>query len=212
LAWLLAEALDLPRPAFAALVVVPLDRLRQSMSLDQHWLRYREHLAFCAEAVEGKTLAHNWQWVARLRLQGLYKRPEVARVAAFDEWVENQDRHSSNLLLTKQGKCVPIDNEYVLYSVLWAGRVGFQIAHRSLLSEAQTLLSHRAYAQLTLEMAREAKHHDAALTAAVPAMQATVMAVMPDPVAAAAAWYAVHQFLLPRAHPDWLAQKLRVII
>jgi hypothetical protein len=212
LAWLLAEALDLPRPGFAGLLVLSLDNLRRNMPLDQHWSRYREHLAFFAEAVDGKSPAHTWRWLARLRLQGLYKRPEVARIAAFDEWVENQDRHSGNLLVTRLGKCVPIDNEYVLYSILWVGRAGLPVLHGSLLSEARALLSSRAHNQLILEMAREAQRHDVALASAAPAMQATVMAVMPDPTAAAATWNAVHQFLTPRAHPDWLARRLGVIV
>ena len=87
LAWLLAEALDLPRPEFAALVMVPLDKLRQHIPMDQHWLNYSEMIAFCVSAVDGKSAAHGWKWLAYLRAKRVYKRPEIARIAAFDHWV-----------------------------------------------------------------------------------------------------------------------------
>jgi len=212
LGWILADALKLPRPAFAALVLVPLQRLRENLPLDQHWLRYpTEHLAFCASAVDGRTLAQNWKWLARLRQPGLYRREEVARIAAFDAWVGNQDRNSGNLLITKLGKCVPIDNEYILYPVLWDGRFPFQITSKSLLAEAKVFLSGRAYTRLTFEMVEHAKQHQSALTAASPAMKALITAVMPAPFADAT-WSAIHQFLAYRGQPDWLAQQLGVIL
>jgi hypothetical protein len=212
LGWLLAEALDLPRPAFAALVLVPMQRLRENMRLDQHWLRYpAEHLAFCAEVVDGRSPAHSWRWLARLRQRGLYKRPEIARIAAFDAWVANQDRNSGNLLVSKLGKCIPIDNEYILYPVMWNGRVAFQVGHKSLIAEARTLLSGRAYTRLTIEMAQQAKLHDAAFTKAIPDMHTLVTSTLPAPFAGAA-WNSIHQFLAPRAQPGWLAQQLGVIV
>lgn len=45
LAWLLAEALDLPRPRFAALLVLPVQKLKLHMDLDQYWM-HKQGAAF----------------------------------------------------------------------------------------------------------------------------------------------------------------------
>jgi phosphoinositide 3-/4-kinase-like protein len=135
IAWLLAESLNLPRPGFAALVVVPVEKLRAHMPLDQHWLRYPEALGFCAEVVQGRDPTHGWKWLAWLRTKSLYKKADIARISAFDQWVENQDRHTGNLLIRSSGECVPIDNEHILYSLLWPP-VGLQFRRNSLVEEA----------------------------------------------------------------------------
>lgn len=38
--WTVASALEMPRPSFAAVILLPIQRLRQHMKLDQHWLGY----------------------------------------------------------------------------------------------------------------------------------------------------------------------------
>lgn len=209
--WLIAEALDLPRPEFAALVMVPLDKLRAHMSLDQHWLNYPEMLAFCASAVEGKSAAHGWKWLAHLRTKRMYKRPEVARVGAFDLWADNQDRNTGNLIVKRDGDCVPIDNEFILYSLLWAGQVPFNVGHNSLLAESAQRLSSQAQTRFKVEMAQQGKRHQAALSAVGPRLHQAVLSLVPDPTAANALSASVQQFLASRAHPDWLSTQLGVI-
>jgi hypothetical protein len=209
--WLIAEALDLPRPEFAALVMVPLDKLRQHMPMDQHWLNYPAMLAFCASAVDGKTASHGWKWLAQLRAQRVYKRPEVARIAAFDCWVENQDRNTGNLIVKPDGECVPIDNEFILYSQLWAGRVPFSISQSSLLAESQKHLSSSGSIRFKVEMARHGKLHQAALTAVGPKLQHAFQTLIPDPAVANVVWGNIQQYLASRADPNWLPDQLGVI-
>ena len=211
LGWLLAEALDLPRPEFAALVLVPLDKLRNHMPMDQHWLNYPEMLSFCASAVDGKAVSQGWKWNAPLRTARVYKRPEVARISAFDCWVDNQDRNTGNLIVKPDGDCVPIDNEFILYSLLWAGKVQFSVGHQSLLVEGAKHLRGKAYTRFKVEMAYQGKLHDAALSAAAPRLQQAVLSLIPNQTVANALWASVQQYLADRAHPDWLSAQLGVI-
>jgi len=209
--WLIAEALDLPRPEFAALVMVPLDKLRAHMALDQHWLNYPEMLAFCASAVDGKSASHGWKWLAHLRTKRIYERPEVARVGAFDLWADNQDRNTGNLIVKPSGECVPIDNEFILYSLLWAGQVPFSVGHTSLLAESEQRLSSHAQTRFKVDMAQQGKKHQSALSAVAPRLHQAVVSLVPDPAAANALSANVQQYLGSRAHPDWLATSLGVI-
>lgn len=212
LGWLLAEALDLPRPEFAALVMVPLDKLRQHIPMDQHWLNYPEMLSFCVSAVDGKTVSNGWKWTAHLRTARLYKRAEVARISAFDHWVDNQDRNTGNLIVKPDGDCVPIDNEYILYSLLWDGKVPFSVYHQSLLVEAGKYLRGEAHKQFMVETANQGKFHDSALSEASPNLQQLVMTLIPDKTAANALWVNIQQYLAGRAHPEWLPAQLGVIV
>lgn len=210
--WLLSEALNLPRPEFAALVLVPLDKLRSHMHMDQHWLNYSEMLSFCASTVYGATSPPAWRWLAHMRTKRVYKRPEVARISAFDYWVDNQDRNNSNLIVKRDGDCVPIDNEFILYSVLWNGKVNFQVAPKSLFVEAKRFLGGNDYARFTVEVARQAKLHDAAFAMAEFKLKETVNLLIPDATAAKNVWNSVEQFLSPRGKPDWLSNQLGVIV
>lgn len=212
LGWLLAEALNLPRPEFAALVIVPLDKLRQSMAMDQHWLNYSEMLSFCASAVDGKTASQGWQWLAHLRTKRLYKRPEIARISAFDQWTDNQDRNTGNLIVKPDGHHVPIDNEFILYSLLWAPKMRFNIDHRSLLAEGEHRLSNSEYARFKIEIAREGKLHNAAFSSVEPKLQQVISLLISDSTVANTMWASIQQFLARRAHPDWLSTQLGVIV
>lgn len=211
IAWLLAESLDLPRPGFAALIVVPLDKLRAHMPLDQHWLSYREALGFCAEAVQGNNPTHGWKWLAWLRMKSLYKRAEVARISAFDQWVENQDRHTGNLLIRSSGECIPIDNEHILYSLLWPS-LGLAFGHNSLMNEAQRHMNGPSFDKFKVEMALHAKQHEDAFNRAAQRLADTVRALVPDEIQAQALWNSIGAFLSGRAHPNWMAQHLGVIV
>ncbi len=209
--WLLAEALELPRPEFAALIMVPLNKLRQFIPLDQHWLNYAETLAFCSSVVDGKTASQGWKWSAHLRTAKIYKRPEVSRISAFDHWVDNQDRNTGNLIVNGDGYCTPIDNEFILYSVLWNGSVPFSVSHNSLLSEGKKYLRGDAYSRFMMDMALQSKLHDAALRLATPKLHALVQSIIPAQHANAL-WDNIQQYLGSRAQTDWLANELGVIV
>lgn len=207
MAWLVAGALDLPRPKFAALLHLPVPRLRQSMSLDQHWSAYTEVLAFCASSIDGKHVSSPWRWVARIRTAKAFKHQDVARIAAFDEWVENQDRHAGNFIQTHQGDYVPIDNELILYTLIWVAR-GFTYVHNSLRKQAQDILRSRGYKKFEDSMVLASKLHEAAFLKASPTLQQFIGAIVADPVSRVAFTSDILQFLGTRAHPDWLANEL----
>lgn len=209
--WLIAEALDLPRPEFAALIMVPLNKLRQCMPLDQHWLNYPDTLAFCSSVVDGKTASYGWKWFAHIRSAKIYKRPEVARISAFDYWVDNQDRNTGNLIVNGDGHCTPIDNEFILYSLLWKGIVPFSVNHNSLLVEGKKYLRGDVYDRFVMDVAFHSKLHDAALSVVIPKLQLLVQTIVP-PQQASALWIQIQNYLVSRSKTDWLANELGVII
>lgn len=210
LAWLVSEALDLPRPKFAALLHLPVQRLRVCMPLDQHWMPYQHVLAFCASTVEGKHITGRWRWQAHLRAARAFRHEDVARIAAFDLWTENRDRHCGNFLRTRGGAYVPIDNEFILFTILWV-TAGITAIHRSLQTEARTALKADGYKRFEGHMVMASKHHAAAFGRVAPTLRNQILALVADPAQGTFLQAAILQFLGQRAHPDWLAGELSVI-
>lgn len=210
--WQLIKALNLPAPDFAALIMVPLDRLRQSMKLDQHWLNHPEALAFCVSEVNGKPITSSWNWLATLRQKGTYKKHEVAGICAFDYWVDNKDRNTGNLLLKKNGEQVAIDNEFILYDQLWKGRFGFQIIEKTILVEAKRILSTKEFNKFKLAVARHSKNHGNAMDTVRADIKALIFTLIPDVNIAQSVWEAVESFLTFRSDINWLPNELGVII
>jgi hypothetical protein len=210
LAWLVADALDLPRPKFASLLWLPIQKLRQCMPLDQHWHGVPQALAFCSSTVEGRHITSPWQWLSRLRAAQAFRREDVARIAAFDMWVDNQDRHTGNFIRTKSGDYIPIDNEFILYTLVWVAS-GFSCEHKSLRMQAQALLKPAGYTKFEVSMMLASKQHHPAFLKATPTLQRFIYAMVADPLRATATTTAILQFLGQRAHPDWLANELGLI-
>ena len=208
--WLVADALDLPRPKFAALLLLPVPKLGRHLKLDQHWLGYTHALAFCTSTVEGKHVASRWRWLAQLRKVQAFRHPDVARIAAFDQWVENRDRHTGNFLRTRSGAYVPIDNEYILFSIIWAASVA--VAHQSLRNEARTALTSAGFLKFEAAMVIASQLHHSALQTATPSVQRLVSVMHPDQAEGVTFAAAILQFLGQRAHPEWLANELGHIV
>jgi hypothetical protein len=211
IAWLVAESLELPRPRFAAVLMVPVQRLRSHMKLDQHWMGYTHTLAFCSSTVEGKHIHGRWQWLTQLKKARAFRHEDVSRIAAFDAWVENRDRHSGNFLRTREGDYVPIDNEFILYTLVWAAN-NIVVGHQSLRMEAQAILKAAGYTKFEISMVLASKLHEAALNKAAPALQQFIAVMHADPSQGVAAATAILLFLGQRAHPDWLANELGRIV
>jgi hypothetical protein len=125
-------------------------------------------------------------------------------------WVENRDRHTGNLLRTKTGDYIPIDNEYALYSLVWVA-AGFTCASKSLREQAQALLKPAGYTKFEVSMMLAAQKHKEAFIQCTPSLQKFIMALVANPVEATDATVAIVQFLGQRAHPDWLANELGLI-
>jgi hypothetical protein len=210
LAWLALDALGLPRPKFAALLILPIHKLRACMPMDQHWSGIQHALAFCSSTVEGKHITSAWQWLARVRAAKAFTREDIAKIAAFDMWVENQDRHAANFIRDKAGTYVPIDNELILYTLLWVS-MGFGYEHRSLKAQAQALLKPAGYAKFEVSMMLASKDHHPAFLKVSPALQQLVQTLVRDPIRATQTTTAILQFLGQRAQPDWLANELGLI-
>lgn len=211
IAWMIAGALELPRPDFAAVVLLPVFKLRQCMPLDQHWLRYNEVLAFCTSTVAGKHVTGRWNWLAALRAARAFKHRDIARIAAFDHWVENQDRHTGNFLRTSAGDYIPIDNELVLYSLVWLAR-GYQYGHNSLRGQARALLKQAGYTRFEALMAVASLEHEQAFLKVSPSVQQLVAIMIADPAEATTLATNILQFLEQRAQRDWLANELGCIV
>ena len=209
-AWTIASALDLPRPQFSAVLVLPVQKLRQHMKLDQHWLTYQHTLAFCSSTVVGRHLSASWLWLAQLRKAKAFMHADLPRIAAFDMWAENQDRHTGNFLRTREGNYVPIDNEFILYSLVWAAAT--TVGHQSLRQEARAVLKAAGYTKFEFSMVLASKLHEAALQKASPALNQFICALHSDPSQGVAVATAILQFLYQRAHPDWLANELGHIV
>lgn len=210
--WQLIRALNLPAPEFAALVMVPLDKLRRSMKIDQHWLSYPEALAFCASDVNGKPITSSWSWLATLRKKGTYKKHEVAGICAFDYWVDNKDRNTGNMLLKKNGEQVAIDNEFILYDQLWKGRFGFEVGESTILAEAEKILSTKEFDKFKVSVARHGKNHGNAINAVRGDIRDLIFTFTPNINAAQAIWGSVDNFLISRADINWLSSELGVIV
>jgi hypothetical protein len=166
--WLIADALGLPRPAFAALIMVPLPKLKAHLPLDQHWMQYgNEALGFCCSTVDGKHITGRWRWLAALRKAKAFKHPDVARIAAFDTWAENQDRHTGNLLKTTDGGFVPIDNELIFYTKIWMA-YNFFYQYNSLRKEARQMMTKNGYTKFESSMIVASDSHDRAFQSAWP--------------------------------------------
>lgn len=214
LAWLVAEALDLPRPKFAALLQLPLNNVRPYMALDQHWQAYPTVLAFCTSKVDGKHIDSRWRWAHHLRKIKAYKHVDVARIAAFDYWIENQDRHSGNFLKTKAGGYIPIDNEYVLYSLLWVAyhaSMGISVNHQSIYDEAKVHLKVSGHTKFKVSMMLASKHHEAGLDAVMPNLKQLCLMLVPDPAKRQNFEGQIFQFLQDRGEQDWMANELGLI-
>jgi hypothetical protein len=209
IAWLIARELDLPRPEFAALIIVPINRLRESgMRLDQHWDSYQRALGFCSEAVQGKSLAQGWKWGVAGRTTKFFRSGDARRIIAFDEWTDNADRHSGNMMRSKEGYYVPIDNEYILHEILW--NKGLSRINR-LLPEGRTYLTPADHLRLKVEAAQASHKHAAAITSAEPHIKMMISQLMPNAVQALQISNDICGFLHTRSGRDWLAKKLEVI-
>lgn len=207
IAWMIAKALGLPRPEFAAVIVLPVPRLMQHMRLDQHWRRYPTVLGYCSSAVPGKHIASRWKLLAALLRVAAFRHPSVAEIAAFDTWVENQDRHLGNFLRTTQGSYVPIDNELILYSLLWLAS-GLTFGHNSLRAAARAQLKSGDYKRFEAAMILASDRHLPALQDVSPRLRQFILTMASDPQAGSAFAAAVLDFLNTRAQPGWLANEL----
>jgi hypothetical protein len=206
IAWLIADALDLPRPSFAALLLLRLDRLKGHLPLDQHWLQYPQTLAFCSSTVVGKHITGRWSWLSHLRALRAFKHPELPRIAAFDVWIDNQDRHTGNFLKTSAGRYIPIDNEYALYTLLWARLL--TVAHNSLRNLARETLPQVAFDKFESAMMAAATAHEPALSKASPDLKQFLSSVIADPSQRDQFAAVVLSFLAQRADTNWLSNEL----
>lgn len=213
IAWLLAGAVGLPRPGFAAILMVPTSPLRSNVKLDPSWDGCNECVAFCSEAVNGEDLSQVWvtgRWLARANTLKIKHMPALA---GFDEWIDNADRHGGNILTT--GKAViPIDNEYALYDEIWRKRYPTRgaVQRQSILDAARALLHHKALHRFQTDACLASREHQHGLASVKAAVVQTVDALVHDRAEAASISNDICAYLDGRAHGAWLPNRLGVIV
>jgi hypothetical protein len=227
LAWLIASQLDLPRPKYAGLLILRIDKLKNHLSLPPHWLKEEYMPCFYTSAVETMP-NYGPKNVNLVPMPGNLGQPVLARstthsvtnksilsnelvkLSAFDEWLDNQDRHSGNVLVDHKGIRTPIDNEYCFYKQFWSDKVN--VTKQSLLEQAEKLLGTIEIADYKVRVAVAGRSHDSAYPAVAGTLYSLIMNYHDDVDRGDQIWRAVHQHLFERAAPNWLPATLNVII
>jgi hypothetical protein len=209
LGWSLAQSVGLPTPAFGAIVLVPLDALRECMTLPAWTDGKAISAAWCSEVVTGASVrqVHKWAfWVAREKRCLLSKEARV--MAAFDIWTDNRDRNFGNVIRSPQGRFVAIDHETLLHDLLWVP-MGIEYAERSLFEEAKKRLSHDQLKRFTVDVAAAASIHEMSLEIAQASLTELIDKLHPSTVSALSE--KVVGYLKVRAKAGWLANDIGVI-
>lgn len=145
-----------------------------------------------------------------MRTVRAFSHADVSRIAAFDMWIDNQDRNSGNLVRTKVGDYIPIDNEFALYSLIWAA-ANISVESKTLRAQARAMLKPAGYSKFESSMMVAATEHKGAFIKCSPSLQEFLMKLAANPVQGTQATTAIMQFLGQRADPDWLANELGLI-
>lgn len=206
--WALANPVGVPVASFGAVVLVPLDQLRNCMPLPQWTDGQHVCAAWCTEIVAGKSVrqVHKWRfWAARKRC--LHSK-DVRSIAAFDIWTDNRDRNLGNVIRSLSGGYIAIDHETLLHDLLWVPS-GTSYARRSLVDEAKQHLSPNDLKKFNVEMAGAAGKHEIGLASVRGTLNTFIDSVYPQ--AAPALSQTVIGFLNIRSQAGWLANEIGVI-
>lgn len=206
--WSLAKSADVSCSPFAAIVMVPLDKLRQSIKLPENFDGLDVCPAWCCELVPGKPMRQIHNWLYFLALKRCLHSKDVRKIAAFDCWSDLRDRNMGNVIRSTNGGYIAIDHESILHDILWAptGR-GFE--ERSLLAVANDALSEKDLKRFHLDMAHASDGHLDALLAVGKEVERLIAVIYPR--IAATLIPLVIEALTERAGRGWLAAKIGVI-
>lgn len=207
--WALAHASDVPVVTFAAIVFVPLDELRKSMTLPDWTTGAPVCPAWCSEIVVGESVRQLYTWQSLLALDRCLKSKDTRTIAALDVWTDNRDRNYGNVIRSPGGGYIAIDHETLLHDLLWLP-TGTTYARRSLVEEAQQHLSHDDMKKFSAEMANASNKHETGLSAVQSPLASLINSMYPND--APGLGQTVLEYLDSRAKPGWFANQIGVMI
>ncbi len=204
---LLLSALDIPRSAFAGIVLVPIDKLAHSLTIPEQMKEATLWPAFCCELVDNFKPVVLWRWRERLLLSRMYQEDEVIRIAAFDEWVDNPDRHDKNIILSRDGKFVAIDHDHLLQSILSK----LAVVPQTIMLQARKCLTPKDFDKFSVSVASASNQHSSCFTTARSDIEEAVKSIHIGNIPSDTLFKDIDAFLTERSQDGWLAQKLQVI-
>jgi len=206
--WLLARASGVTCVPFGAIVMVPLTKLRECMSLPERFDGMDFCPAWCSEIVAGKSVRQINKWAFFLSRSNCLRSKDARRIAAFDVWTDLRDRNYGNVIRAADGSYISIDHETILHDLLWmpTGRIFHE---RSLLLEAKEHLDDSALKRFHMDMAEAAQKHGNGLTKAESDITNIIGMIYPALVPTLN--QLVLDLLKERSHRSWFASALGVI-
>lgn len=210
LGWIFARSAGVRVPKFASIVMVPLDRIRPSVSLPSWLDDHLEYPAWCVEAVDGKTLAEISKWIFLLRRKQCLSSKDTPTLASFDIWADNRDRNYGNVIRTKNGEYIAIDHEVILHDLVVWGMYGIKYEERSLLKEAEKHMQPASFQKFQHDVVSAGGRHGLALQSVVQLAEQYVSTI--NPAGDSALWQIIYNYLYPRAQAGWMSNFMGMII
>ncbi len=205
--WLLARSSHLAYPAFGAILLVPVDKLRECMTLPAEFDSKDVCAAWCSEVVPGKTLIlHSKPFL--FGGKDFLKSSDAPKIAAFDQWCDLRDRNYGNVIVSAKGRYVVIDHETLLHESLWVP-TGEAYEERSILENAKGKLAAADMDRFKGHMVNAAKGHGPALQDAAADLADIIVQLYPTD--GEARGNSIRQTLDVRSQTDWLSTKLGII-
>lgn len=206
--WLLARASAVPCPAFAAIVMVPVDELRKYGALPDKFNGMALCPAWCSEVVAGKAVRQVHKMSFFIARGNCLRSKDARKIAAFDHWSDLRDRNFGNVIRSSNGGYVAIDHETLLHDLLWLP-CGIKFEERSLLVEARKSLSTADFQRFQMDMAGAANGHSKALDDAREDLRDIIAKILSiDPIPATES---IMEALGRRSGPGWMSEELKVI-
>lgn len=206
--WLLAKASGVTCPAFAAIIIVPVDELRKFTTLPAEFDNMSECPAWCCEIVPGKSVRQIHKWLFWLARSQCLRSNDARKIASFDLWTDLKDRNYGNVIRSTNGGYVAIDHETILHDLLWLP-IGRTYQPRSLMTEAKQHLNSKEFASFQVDMAIESSKHAQGLNSVRSDLQDIITKIYPHHSTALVP--NTINTLDQRAQAGWLATTLGVI-
>lgn len=207
--WLLARTSDVPCPAFAAIVMVPVEELRKHGPLPSKFDGMALCPAWCSEVVAGKAVRQVHKMFFFIARKNCLRSKDARKIAAFDHWSDLRDRNFGNVIQSSKGGYVAIDHETLLHDLLWIPS-GTRYQERSLMVEAKKALSTADFQRFQLDMASASNGHAQALVDARQDMEEIISKIVPSHASPRMS-DAIVQMLGQRSQAGWMSNELKVI-
>lgn len=209
LGYILADASGVSIPPFGAILLVPVDKLKQHVSLPNELANLNVCPAWCCELVAGKSVRQINQWEFFYNLDALYKSEHASKIAAFDQWTDLQDRNFGNVIRSDGGRFTAIDHETLLHEIVW-GLYGLKWEKRCLTEAAKNHLSGEDFKRFQVSMVEVSERHATAASEAALLVEKTIDRLCP-PNLVPQLKPSILSMLQHRSQPGWMSQHLKVL-